>query len=411
MSPDPHAEPQAVGRVLSPEPQAEPQPDESLSPAPHEVPMPAFFTFLFQSSKFVSAIIHLPFLFNIINAYKYIVTVVCSVVKCNYRIINTLSVLIMLKYIHGMTTMNTQQLECFTTLAKTLNYAKTSEQLNISQPAVSRQIQSLETEINAKLFNRTTRSVSLTQVGFQFLADAQQILSVYYHSLDWISTFHKNNRTVLRIGYADSHANWLISRILSILLSKNPNIVPELNLDQTDANLHKLTVSQLDLVIGIKDAKFTDDNIAFHKLHDDAFICVVRKDHPLARDNKKRRRKSVSSADIWPYRQIIDIPPYLLKHVFSRGHHIVPVNDELDNILCATTSEAYSLVLAGAGFTLIPEHLTLPHEELSFLKWTESPHAPMGIYYRSQTAANKNSEVYKFVRTAEKCITDALPLG
>lgn len=40
--------------------------------------------------------------------------------------------------------MNTQQLECFATLAKTLNYAKTAEQLSMTQPAVSRQIKSLE---------------------------------------------------------------------------------------------------------------------------------------------------------------------------------------------------------------------------------------------------------------------------
>jgi DNA-binding transcriptional LysR family regulator len=105
-------------------------------------------------------------------------------------------------------------------------------------------------------------------------------------------------------------------------------------------------VNQLDLLVGIKDAKFTADDIAFQKLHDDAFVCVVHKTHPLAQACKKRRQKSVSSADIWPYRQIIDIPPYLLKHVFSRGHHIVPVNDELDNIICANTSEAYNLVLA-----------------------------------------------------------------
>ncbi|WP_303842026.1 LysR family transcriptional regulator [Selenomonas ruminantium] len=176
--------------------------------------------------------------------------------------------------------MNTQQLECFTTLAKTLNYAKTAEQLSLSQPAVSRQIQSLETELNAKLFNRTTRSVSLTPVGFQFLDDAQQMLSLYYHSLEWISTFHKQKRTVLRIGYADS-----------------------------DANLHRLSVHQLDLVIGMKDAKFTADDIAFQKLREDAFVCVVNKQHPLAQKCKKRRQKSVSSADIWPYRQIIELPP------------------------------------------------------------------------------------------------------
>ena len=305
--------------------------------------------------------------------------------------------------------MNTQQLECFTTLAKTLNYAKTAEQLSMSQPAVSRQIQSLETELNAQLFNRTTRSVSLTQVGFQFLPDAQQMLSLYYHSLEWISTFHKHKRTVLRIGYADSHANWFISKILSGVLAGSENIVPELTLDQTDANLHRLSVNQLDLVVGIKDAKFSSEDIAFQKLHDDAFVCVMRKEHPLALACKKRRRKSVSSEDMWPHRQIIDIPPYLLKHVFSRGHRIIPVNDELDNILCATTSEAYNLALAGAGFALIPEHLTLPHKELVFLPWEESPHAPMGIYYRQQGSMDKHSAVYKFITLAKECTKEAMP--
>ena len=74
----------------------------------------------------------------------------------------------------------------------------------------------------------------------------QQMLGLYYHSLEWISTFHKHKRTVLRIGYADSHANWFISKILAEVLADNENIVPELPLDQTDANLHRLATSQLD---------------------------------------------------------------------------------------------------------------------------------------------------------------------
>jgi DNA-binding transcriptional LysR family regulator len=98
-----------------------------------------------------------------------------------------------------------------------------------------------------------------------------------------------------------------------------------------------------------------------------------------------------------------------LKHVFSRGHHIVPVNDELDNIICATTSEAYNLALAGAGFALIPQHLTLPHKELIFLPWEESPHAPMGIYYRQQGGMDKNSAIYKFITLASECTKEAMP--
>ena len=61
--------------------------------------------------------------------------------------------------------MNTSQLECFISLANTLNYMKTSEQLGLTQPAVTKQIQSLETELCCKLFNRTTRSVTLTRAG------------------------------------------------------------------------------------------------------------------------------------------------------------------------------------------------------------------------------------------------------
>ncbi|MBR2214761.1 MAG: LysR family transcriptional regulator [Selenomonadaceae bacterium] len=301
--------------------------------------------------------------------------------------------------------MNTQQLECFTTLAKTLNYAKAAEQLSMTQPAVSRQIKSLENELGTRLFQRTTRSVTLTQVGWQFLPDARQILSIYYRSREWMESFHKSGRSVLRIGYADSHANWLISKILAPILATQKNIAPELTLDQTDANLRRLSVNQLDLVIGMKDAKFSDEAIAFVKLRDEGFVCIVSKAHELARECKKKRQKSVSSPDLWPHRQIIAIPPYLLKHTFSRGHRIIPVNDELDNILCATVSEAYSLTLAGAGFALIPEHLALPHKELVFFSWDESPHAPMGIYCRKEAYHAKNSAICKFISEAQAIIS------
>lgn len=301
--------------------------------------------------------------------------------------------------------MNTQQLECFATLAKTLNYAKAAEQLSMTQPAVSRQIKSLENEMGARLFQRTTRSVTLTQVGWQFLPDVRQILAIYYRSREWMESFHKNERNLLQIGYADSHANRLISKILSPILAEQKNIVPELTLDQTDANLRRLSLSQLDLVIGMKDAKFADEAINFVKLRDDGFVCIVSKAHELARECKKRRKKCVSSTDLWLHRQIIAIPPYLLKHTFSRGHHIIPVNDELDNMLCATISEAYNLVLAGAGFALIPEHLALPHKELAFFQWNESPHAPMGIYCRREILHDKNSVIYRFISEAQTIAT------
>ena len=58
--------------------------------------------------------------------------------------------------------MNTFQLSCFLAVAETLSFARAAEQLNITQPAVTHQIHSLETELNVKLFVRTTRTVNLT---------------------------------------------------------------------------------------------------------------------------------------------------------------------------------------------------------------------------------------------------------
>ena len=72
--------------------------------------------------------------------------------------------------------MNTIQLECFIAVAEHLNFSRASEALRITQPAVSHQIQSLEEELDVKLFKRTSKSVSLTQEGIQFLPDAQLIL-------------------------------------------------------------------------------------------------------------------------------------------------------------------------------------------------------------------------------------------
>lgn len=67
--------------------------------------------------------------------------------------------------------MNTIQLECFLSVAEHLNFSRASEELKITQPAVSHQIRSLEEELDVRLFRRTSKSVSLTQEGMLFLGE------------------------------------------------------------------------------------------------------------------------------------------------------------------------------------------------------------------------------------------------
>lgn len=293
--------------------------------------------------------------------------------------------------------MNTTQLECFTTLATTLNYVRTAEELNMTQPGVSRQIQSLEQELGARLFHRTTRSVSLTQIGASFLPEAQKMLNTYYHAKDWISSFHEKEYQTFKIGYSDSAALIPIQNVLAVMLTDIPNLSPEFSLAQTDANLQKLVTGELDLVFGIKDSIFENEKIIFTPVQDEYFVCVMRKDHPLAVECRQKNKNTVSTAEIFPYRQIISIPPYLMKNAFSRGHRIVPANDTLHNCIVTNTAEAYALLLAGAGYCLLPEYALLPDLDIQCLKWEESPHTKLGIYTDTQVYQDHSSTVRQFV--------------
>ncbi|MCR4790497.1 MAG: LysR family transcriptional regulator [Treponemataceae bacterium] len=300
--------------------------------------------------------------------------------------------------------MNTTQLECFVSLASTLNFAKTAEQVYLTQPAVTKEIQALEAELSARLFIRTTRSVSLTEVGHQFLPEANSILNSYYHAKDWISSFHSKSKNSLRIGYMDSHQLPFINKVLGKIKGNFEKLLPSFILDQTDSNLNRLLHGQTDLVIGIRDSKFSDNSIEFKTLHRDGFLLVFPKNHPLVKIAKKQKLTEISQNLIWDYPQVVQIPPYLLKNVFSKGSHIIPVNEKLDNIICSFASEVYALVKENFGFALVPEYLAIPDRDLVFYPFKETHRASFGIYYRKESLEAKDSAVSHFLQEASEMI-------
>jgi LysR family transcriptional regulator, benzoate and cis,cis-muconate-responsive activator of ben and cat genes len=69
------------------------------------------------------------------------------------------------------------ELECFVAVAEELNFSRAARRLHLSQPPLSRQIQSLEEKLGVRLFDRNTRSVTLTSAGMLYLQDIRQILT------------------------------------------------------------------------------------------------------------------------------------------------------------------------------------------------------------------------------------------
>ena len=85
--------------------------------------------------------------------------------------------------------MTIQDLTCFLKLAENLNYTKTAEELFISQPAVTRHINSLEDELNVKLFDRSIKkNITLTEAGAIYYKGLKKCKSVYEDTMNSISS-------------------------------------------------------------------------------------------------------------------------------------------------------------------------------------------------------------------------------
>ena len=99
--------------------------------------------------------------------------------------------------------MDIQTLETFKTLAETKSFTKTANQLFVAQSTVTNRINELEKELKISLFNRTNRSVQLTNEGERFKIYAEKVLSLTENTLAEMMTERKFENHI-RIGCADS---------------------------------------------------------------------------------------------------------------------------------------------------------------------------------------------------------------
>ena len=120
--------------------------------------------------------------------------------------------------------MNSKQLQYAIRLSKTLNFSQVAEQLHISQPALSKQILNLESELGVKLFDRSCTPLVLTPAGEHFIRGAEDLLYREDQLIRSMEQFHSGEAGQLTIGITPFRSSYMIPEMVHQVRKAYPNI-------------------------------------------------------------------------------------------------------------------------------------------------------------------------------------------
>ena len=176
--------------------------------------------------------------------------------------------------------MNTTQLECFLSVANFLNFSRAAEQLRLTQPAVSHQINTLENELGAKLFHRTSKRVTLTQEGYLFTQYAKEILALSRVSRVRLKESQETSVTPFGIGCRSFLELRLLAPALQELREEFPLLLPVLRLVPFDSLENLLEDGDVQVMFTFQES--APKRAAYRELTEREVVCVCGENHPLA---------------------------------------------------------------------------------------------------------------------------------
>jgi Transcriptional regulator len=172
------------------------------------------------------------------------------------------------------------RLKVFHTVASRLSFTKASEELHISQPAVTKHIKEIENQLSAKLFDRKGTSIQLTQNGKILYEYAEKIRGLYRDLEFEISQVNQQHKGKLIIGASTTVAQYILPEILAKFNAYYKDIKIELLTGNTEAISALLKDEKIDL--GIIEGESQSSYFDYKSFKADEIVLTAKTNHSLA---------------------------------------------------------------------------------------------------------------------------------
>mgnify|MGYP001226737924 FL=1 len=165
------------------------------------------------------------------------------------------------------------RLKVFQSVAKNLSFTKASQELFVSQPAITKHIQELESTYQARLFDRQGSKISLTEAGKLLLEHCGRILEDYKRLEYEMHLLHNEYTGELRLGASTTIAQYVLPPLLASFIKK----FPQVNLSLMNGNSREIEAALQEhrIDLGLVEGVFRLPNLKYSHFLDDELVAVV----------------------------------------------------------------------------------------------------------------------------------------
>jgi DNA-binding transcriptional LysR family regulator len=236
------------------------------------------------------------------------------------------------------------QLEAFLQVAHHRSFSRAAESLFLTQPSVTARIQSLEREIGERLFERTGRSVTLTDAGHAFMPHAQRALTAVQEGTDAIEAVRHGDVGSIRLGSSTSVATYVLPKTLKHFREARPRVHIHLTTGNSEDLIEKLIAGETHVVV----SRLTQHpEVESLHLYNDDLVLVVAPEHPFA----AKGRVTIAEAGKEPFLFFERHSSYhsIIYNMFLRVGVVPESSMELDSM-----DATKHMVEAGLGIAILP---------------------------------------------------------